>query len=111
MAVSWEADSYRLSLGGGLEYLSYRFRRETGHQWKIPVESFYLFICFCLFKTTPEAYGGSQARGRIGAIAASHSHSHSHTGSEPCLRPIPQLMATPDPQPSSRHGTVVNKSD
>ena len=25
---------------------------------------------------------------------------HSNTGSEPCLRPTPQLVATPDPQPA-----------
>ena len=29
------------------------------------------------------AYGGSQARGQIGAVAASLHHSHSNMGSEP----------------------------
>ena len=45
------------------------------------------------------AYGSSPARGRIGAVAASlHlSHSNSNLGYEPCLQPILQLMATPDP--------------
>ena len=43
------------------------------------------------------AYGGSQARGPIGAVADSLRHSHSNAGSEPCLRPTPQLTATPDP--------------
>ena len=37
-----------------------------------------LFVCFCLFRVATAAYGGSQARGLIGAIAASHSHSHSN---------------------------------
>ena len=37
------------------------------------------------------AYGGSQARDRIGAEAIDLYHSHSNTGSEP------QLTATPDP--------------
>ena len=47
------------------------------------------------------ANGGSQARGLIRAIAASLHQSHSNTGSEPpCLRPTPQLTATPDPQPT-----------
>ena len=32
---------------------------------------------------TPVAYGGSQARGPIGAIAASLHHSHSNAGSDP----------------------------
>ena len=45
---------------------------------------------------TPAAYGGSQARGQIRATAAGLYHSHSNAGSEPCLRPTPQLMATPN---------------
>ena len=44
------------------------------------------------------AYGSSQARGQIGAIAAYLRHSHSNAGPKLCLRPTPQLMATPDPQ-------------
>ena len=52
---------------------------------------------FGLFRTAPATYGSSQARGRIGATAAGLHHSHSNTGSEPCLQPIPQLMATPAP--------------
>uniref|UniRef100_A0A8D1TX82 Beta-1,4-galactosyltransferase 3 n=2 Tax=Sus scrofa TaxID=9823 RepID=A0A8D1TX82_PIG len=54
---------------------------------------------FCLFAISwaaPAAYGGSQARGLIGVVAASLRQSHSNTGSEPCLRPTPQLTATPD---------------
>ena len=59
---------------------------------------FYLFIClFAISWAAPAAYGGSQARGRIGAVAASLHHSHSHVGSEPHLRPTPQLTETPDP--------------
>ena len=45
----------------------------------------------------PAAYGGSQARGPIGATAAGLYHSHSHAGSEPHLRPTPQLTAVLDP--------------
>ena len=37
------------------------------------------------------AYGGSRARGRIGAAGASLQHSHSSSESEPRLRPTPQL--------------------
>ena len=43
------------------------------------------------------AYGGSQARGRIGAAAAGLHHSHSDAGLEPCLRSTPRLTARPDP--------------
>ena len=38
------------------------------------------FVClFLLFRATPVAYGGSQARGRIGATAAGLHHSHSYS--------------------------------
>ena len=56
-----------------------------------------IFFFFWLFRAAPMAYGGSQARGPIRAVAASHSHSHSHARSEPCLRPTSQLTAMPDP--------------
>uniref|UniRef100_A0A8D1KAK8 Uncharacterized protein n=1 Tax=Sus scrofa TaxID=9823 RepID=A0A8D1KAK8_PIG len=46
----------------------------------------------CLF-----ACGGSQARSRIRATAASLHHSHNNLGSKPCLQPTLQLMATLDP--------------
>ena len=58
--------------------------------------SFFLFF-FGRFKATPTAYGGSWARGRIGAVAASLCHSHSNARFEPRLRPTPQLMALPVP--------------
>ena len=43
------------------------------------------------------AYGGSQARGRIGAVATSLCQSHSNARSELHLRPTPQLTAMRDP--------------
>ena len=52
---------------------------------------------FFFFRATPAAYGGSQARSPIGAVAAGLQHSHSNTRSETHLRAIPQLMVTPDP--------------
>ena len=56
----------------------------------------YLFIYFWLFvfsRAAPAAYGGSQARGPIRAVAASLRQSHNNTGSKLHLRPTPQLMA------------------
>ena len=74
--------------------------RERGKSLQSFVLSVCLFVClFCLFAISwaaPMAYGGSQARGRIGAVAAGLHQSHSNMGSEPYLRPTPQLMATPD---------------
>ena len=46
---------------------------------------FFLFFLFLPFLgLLPAAYGGSQARGLIGAVAADLRHSHSKAGSEPC---------------------------
>ena len=58
---------------------------------------FILFFVFCVFRAEPSAYGGSQDRDLIGAVAASLCHSYSNTGSRPRLWPTPQLMAMLDP--------------
>ena len=44
------------------------------------------FFFFGLFMATPKAYGSSQTRDLIGAVAASLCHSHSKTGSELSLQ-------------------------
>ena len=54
---------------------------------------------FFFFRAAPVAYGSSPARDLIGAAAAGLHHSHSNRGSEPCLQPPLQLMATLDPWP------------
>ena len=54
-------------------------------------------VAFCLFRATPIAYGGSQARGPVRAVAAILCQDHSNLGSKPCMQPTPQLMASPDP--------------
>ena len=51
---------------------------------------------FCLYRATPAAYGGSQVRGLIRAVATGLRQSHSNLGSEARLQPTPQFMATPD---------------
>ena len=55
------------------------------------------FFFFPLFRATPAAHGGSQARGPIRATAASLYHSHSNVRSKLHLQPTPELKATPDP--------------
>ena len=67
-----------------------------GHEIKGGVLFVFVFV-FLLFRAAPMAYGVSQARGQIGAIATSLHHSHSNIRSGPYLPPIPQLTATPDP--------------
>ena len=64
--------------------------------------AYFGFFCFlfCLFvftRAAPMAYGGSQTRSLIGAVAAGLRQSHSNTRSKLCLHPIPTLMVTPDP--------------
>ena len=57
----------------------------------------FFFNLFAISWAAPAAYGGSQARGLIGAIDASLCRCHSNVGSELRLQLTPQLMATPDP--------------
>ena len=61
------------------------------------LKSFFFLFLFCLFRAAPMAYGGSQARGYIGAIAAGLRHSHSNAKSNPWLQPTPRLTAIADP--------------
>ena len=55
--------------------------------------SFFFFLVFCLFRATPAAYGGSQARSLIGAVAYVTATATQHP-SHFCDQ---QLTATPDP--------------
>ena len=61
--------------------MMYRKMQESDYE----VAFYFLNFSFCLFRATPVAYGGSQARSPIGAAAADlpHSHRHSNGGSEP----------------------------
>ena len=54
------------------------------------------FLVFCLFRAAPAAYGGSQAKGLIRAVAAS-LRTPQQRQIQADLRPTPQLTATPDP--------------
>ena len=56
---------------------------------------FFIFLSFS--RATSAAYGRSQARGLMGAVAASLCHSHSNARSEPHLQPTSQLTSMLDP--------------
>ena len=58
---------------------------------------FFFLVSLPFLGATPTVYGGSQARGLTAAVASGLCQRHSNAGSEPCLRSIPQLTATPDP--------------
>ena len=91
-----------------------------GPHWRLSVLSsvFGLLLCFFffffgLFRATPVASGGSQARGLIRAVAADLHHSHSNTGSEPCLWPTPQLTERgqgSNPQPHGSYWIGFNSA-
>ena len=57
----------------------------------------FVFVVVAISWAAPAAYGGSQARGLIGAVATGLRQSHSNSGSEPRLQPTPQLRAMRDP--------------
>ena len=46
---------------------------------------FFFLVFFAISWATSVAYGGSQARGLIGAVASGLCQSHSNSGSEPRL--------------------------
>ena len=68
---------------------------------KIPIMFLRVFFFFPFpFMATLAAYVSCQARGGIGAAAASQHHSHSNARSEPHLQPTPQLTAMLHPLPT-----------
>ena len=56
----------------------------------------FFFFFFAISRAASVAYGGSQARGLIEAVAAGLRQSHNNAGSKARLRPM-QLTATLDP--------------
>ena len=62
-------------------------------------------------EATSVAYAGSQARGRVGATAASLHHSDNNAISKLCLRPTPQLNSwqhwIPNPVSKARDRTPI----
>ena len=75
------------------------FKHSSDHNRMSSSNSFSIssFLFFAFSRAAPAAYGGSQARGLIRAVAAGLCQSHSNTKPEPRLRATPQLTATPDP--------------
>jgi len=61
-----------------------------------PTKQTFFFFLFAISWAALAAYGGSQARGQIGAVATGLRQSHSNTGSKLRLQPTSRLMATLD---------------
>ena len=71
-----------------LEFLMYlSSRKQITESWNyfFIFINFFFFFFFFFFRAAPEAYEGSQSRGRIRATAVASYHSHSNAGSEPNL--------------------------
>ena len=72
-------------------------------KWKQLFFFVFVFVFFCLLvflsfsRAAPMAYGDSQPRGLIRAVAAGLCQSHGNEGSELHLQTTPQLTAAPDP--------------
>ena len=66
-----------------------RWCKDKGRRWPFSFLYFFFFL-----RTTPVAYGGSRARGQIGAIEAHVCHSHGNARSEAHLQPMLQLVAS-----------------
>ena len=74
-----------------------RGRRENSETWVVAYEFihtdssftqfFWVYVCafVCLFRAASTAYGSSQARGQIRAVAANLRHSYSNSRSDPRL--------------------------
>ena len=105
MSLGLKSASNRLHVYGSyfcIHSASLRFLVGAFHPFtfKVFIDMYVVIAIFSLlffFFNAPVAYGGSQARGLIGATPADLHHSHSITRSEPHLRPIPQLSAMLDP--------------
>ena len=68
-------------------------------------------LFFFLFMAIPVIYGSSQERSQIGAATAGLCHSDGNTGSEPHLRPTPQLVAMPGESRDQAHILMETTSD
>ena len=77
--VMWQS----FDSNSGLSDSNTLFLAPASTVWYSFVPFIYLFFLFFIFLGIPMAYGGSQVRGLIRAIAAIHSHSHAR--SEPHL--------------------------
>ena len=87
-------------LSSASQYICQNLPDNKLKEWRFQIKNtgfcFFFFGLF-FFRAAPVAYGGSQARGLIRAVAASLRQSHSNARSELPLWPTPQLRATPDP--------------
>jgi len=84
---------YRLQ---GIEYSSLCYRAHLCCLSIFFLSFVVVVVVVAISWAAPAAYGGSQARGRIRAVATSLRQSHSNVGSEPRLQPTLQLTATLD---------------
>ena len=95
--VTYKTKANIIVNGEKLKAFLLRSRTKQGCPLSPMLFIFYLFIFFAISWAAPAAYGGSQARGQIGALAAGLHQCHSKAGSELHLQPTPQVTAKLDP--------------
>ena len=78
-------------------FLALSWKRQQWSVFWVFFGVFFVFFFFAFSSAAPAAYGGSQARGLMGAVATGLRQSHSNARSEPRLRPTPKLTATLNP--------------
>ena len=64
--------------------------------------SFFFFGLFAFSRAAPAVYGGSQARGPIGAVPPAYARDTATRDPSRICDHTPQLTATPDPEPTER---------
>ena len=77
-----------------------------GHMNCFQSSMVFFFFFFFLFRAVAMAYGGSQARGLIGAAATGLHHSHSNAGSKPHLQHSSQEHQILNPLSEARESNL-----
>ena len=103
LSYLWAAKNTDIGVSKSLYFSSKEFNL---HEDDFFLRYFILFF-FCLFRDASMAYGGSQARGWIVAIASGLHHSHGNTRSKLHLRPTPQQCWIFNPLSEARNWTWV----
>ena len=90
LGVCTEDNTHQITLFKYTQFIAYQLYPQESGKKKNPNPNntfFFSFLSFCLLRATLAAYGGSQARGLIRAVAAGLHQSHSNARPEPRLRP------------------------